>query len=152
MFLTKQYPNDVEKILKTFNHLKEGSRVTKYFQNSDWMPNNNVMQFQPVIKNQPESKSVQCNFSYMNIIEENDITVAVLLVEDFYCAFPRIPFHMINFQKPDIIRMSDEKVKNVGICVQFTYEMPKIVPQWLKLQEDLNVAKIIPFDYTVTTQ
>jgi hypothetical protein len=108
-----------------------------------------------LIHNRP--KKIYCNFTQFNSISINDVSIAIVRQGDFSKIISSnwtitkniLPFSMINFQKPQIVNLPEKKIKNVAICTQFCYNLPSMIPEWIKLHEKLNVSLIILYDSTL---
>ena len=105
-----------------------------------------------------KTKVVECYYDKLHLININDISVAIIRNNDFshlkksYLFNGKIrvlPYFMINYQIPAIKRVNAKKIKNIAICVQFTYNLSPLIKDWVKIHEQLKIPKIILYDSTV---
>ena len=58
-----------------------------------------------------------------------------------------LPYSLINYQVPSILNASVSK--SVGLCVHFTYSIPKYFFEWIDLHLNFGVEEIIFYDGTL---
>jgi len=114
------------------------------------IPANNIIQ---LIHRKP--KIVECYFDRLDLIGVDDIAVAIIRYDDFdnsrYSSIFNnkrwiLPYFMVNYQIPSIKIVPSKKIKNVAICVQFTYNLSPFIDDWVKIHEKLKVDKIVIYD------
>lgn len=105
-----------------------------------------------------KTKVVECYFDNKGFLETSDISVAIIRINDFThlkmsylnnLKYRVLPYFMINYQVPTIKEVNIEKVKNIAICVQFTYNLTTMIKDWVKIHEELNVPRIVLYDSTI---
>jgi hypothetical protein len=85
-----------------------------------------------------------CKFDHNTIPSElNDITVAVVVRNDFESQFP---LDMINFQIPTIIHAQNPRQPQVGVCVNYIPDVYAGISNWVQMHKDFNVAEMVMHD------
>ena len=84
----------------------------------------------------------------------NNIAVAVIWKYDFnklvdmnsLLISNTLPYNLIKFQVPTIIKSKIPRLKTIGICVPFTYAMPQGLKEWIDFHLSFGVREIIMYD------
>ena len=87
------------------------------------------------------------------------IGIAVIRIKDFSkkLKFPSedpvsgfvLPYSMIKYQTPKIIIPTLPRLKSMGLCVHYSYNVPNQLTNWLDLHLSFGVSHIILYDATV---
>ena len=100
-------------------------------------------------------KIIECNFDKLDLINIDDISVAIIRYDDFDNSISSsisskkrrvLPYFMVNYQIPSIKKVPNEKINNIAICVQFTYNLSPFIYDWVKIHEKLEVKQIVIYD------
>ena len=56
------------------------------------------------------------------------------------------PYSFIKFQKPSIIKNIQPRLKSIGVCVHYTYQIPAQIFDWIDIQFEIGIAEIMFYD------
>ena len=97
-------------------------------------------------------KKIICTFNKAIINIKDELAVAIISSHDFdldkNLPDRKYPIEMINFQIPNILYAMNPRLPQVGVCLQYVSKQYHGILDWIKLNKNYDIAKLILYDGT----